>query len=138
MNPAAEELLTSLMVVGSLPEFIVLLAGLGLVLFRQRRLGSVTWMAVGALAMLIAALVTTTVWTVYQLNLLTGDHDEAWRFVLQWNKPIRSLAGVLSTIGMLLLVLSIFAARRPRCPDADPTDRESERGSVDNVPGRVM
>ncbi|MFE9202038.1 hypothetical protein [Micromonospora sp. NPDC007230] len=130
--------MTLLLVVAAMPELVVLLAGSGLVLFRRRRLGPVAWAALGALAMLIVALMANTVWTLYQLDLLVGDHDEGWRIVLRWNKPIRTLAGALSIIGMLLLVLSIFAARRPRGPDADPADRDSEPGSVDNVPGRVM
>ncbi|MCW3815963.1 hypothetical protein ONA91_16090 [Micromonospora sp. DR5-3] len=125
--------MTSLMLVAVIPDLFVLLAGSGLLLFRRQRLGSVAWVAVGALAMLIVALVTDTVWTVYQVNLLTGDHDGAWRVVLQWNTPIRSLAGALSTAGMLLLVLSIFTGRRPRGPDVGSTDRESAPGGADNA-----
>ena len=129
--------MTSLMVVEILPELFVLAAGSGLVLSRLRRLGSVAWLALGALAMLIVALVGSTAWTLYQLELLTSDHDGAWRVVLRWNKPIRTLSGVLSAAGMLLLVLSIFKGRRPRGPDGDPTDGASERGGVDIELGTV-
>jgi hypothetical protein len=77
-----------MLAVAVIPEFFVLLAGSGLVLFR-RQLGSVAWMAVGALAMLVVVLVTDTVWRRYLVHLLTGDPDEGWRVVLQWKTPIR-------------------------------------------------
>lgn len=122
--------MTSLMMVAVLPELIVLLAGFGLLL-RRRRLGSVAWLAVGASAMLIVALLADAGWTLYEVHLLTGDHSGGWRVVLQWNRPVRTLAGVLNTIGMLLLVVSIFAGRRSQSPDAEPARRQPE-------PGRVM
>jgi hypothetical protein len=90
---------------------LVLVAGVGWLLLRRRRLGRVAWLAAGGLGLFGVALTTGSLWTLLMLGMLETSLIVDWRTVDRWGDLVGAVTELALVGGVLAVAVSVFLGR---------------------------